>query len=225
VVVAGYAVTKFVDARGRDRSGLARPPFIVIAAKIVVLALLGAGFTYEMGVNRNLTVNAFFSNKAQGMPWVVVLLMIMFVVWNFVLSRTKYGRHLYAVGGNEEASRRAGIVVSRIRISVFVICSGMAAVSGLVAASLLQSVQSNAGAGNTLLLAVGAAVIGGTSLFGGHGRIIDAVLGGLVVAVIINGMSDLIQGSNSAGYEWIVTGAVLLLAAGFDAVVRRARSS
>jgi hypothetical protein len=97
--------------------------------------------------------------------------------------------------------------VSRIRISVFVICSGMAAVSGIVAASLLQSVQSNAGAGNTLVLAVGAAVIGGTSLFGGRGRIIDAVLGGLVVAVIINGMSDLIQGANSAGYEWVVTGA------------------
>jgi D-xylose transport system permease protein len=87
---------------------------------------------------------------------------------------------LYAVGGNEEASRRAGIVVSRIRISVFVICSAMAAVSGMTAASLLQSVQSNAGAGNTLLLAVGAAVIGGTSLFGGRGRMIDAVLGGLV---------------------------------------------
>ena len=97
----------------------------------------------------------------------------------------------------------------------------MAAVSGIGAASLLQSVQSNADAGNTLLLAVGAAVIGGTSLFGGRGRIIDAVLGGLVVAVI---MSDLIQGANSAGYEWVVTGAVLLLAAGFDAVVRRGRT-
>ena len=159
------------------------------------------------------------------MPWVVVLLVILFTVWHFVLSRTRYGRHVYAVGGNDEASRRAGIVVSRIRISVFVICSGMAAISGFVAASLLQSVQSNAGAGNTLLLAVGAAVIGGTSLFGGHGRIIDAVLGGLVVAVIINGMSDLIQGANSAGWEWIVTGAVLLLAAGFDAVVRRGRTT
>ncbi|MEV5967521.1 ABC transporter permease [Kribbella sp. NPDC051952] len=224
LVVAGYAAIKINDAAGRRRSGLSRPPYTVIAAKVVVLALLGTAFTYEMGVNRNLTVNAFFSNKAQGMPWVVVLLVIMFAVWNFVLSRTRYGRHVYAVGGNEEASRRAGVVVSRIRISVFVICSGMAAISGLVAASLLQSVQSNAGAGNTLLLAVGAAVIGGTSLFGGHGRIIDAVLGGLVVAVIINGMSDLIQGANSAGYEWVVTGAVLLLAAGFDAVVRRARS-
>ena len=225
VVVIGYAAIKISAANGRRRAGLSRPPFTVIAAKVVVLAVLGAAFTYEMGVNRNLTTNAFFSNKAQGMPWVVVLLVILFTVWHFVLSRTRYGRHVYAVGGNEEASRRAGIVVSRIRISVFVICSGMAAISGFVAASLLQSVQSNAGAGNTLLLAVGAAVIGGTSLFGGHGRIIDAVLGGLVVAVIINGMSDLIQGANSAGWEWIVTGAVLLLAAGFDAVVRRGRTT
>lgn len=222
--VVGYAAIKVNDALGRQRSGLSRPPFTVIAAKVVVLAVIGAVFTYEMGVNRNLSTNAFFSNKAQGMPWVVVLLVILFAVWNFVLTRTRYGRHVYAVGGNDEASRRAGVVVSRIRISVFVICSGMAAVSGMIAASLLQSVQSNAGAGNTLLLAVGAAVIGGTSLFGGHGRIVDAVLGGLVVAVIINGMSDLIQGANSAGYEWVVTGAVLLIAAGFDAVVRRQRA-
>jgi D-xylose transport system permease protein len=224
VFVVGYAAIKVNDALGRRRAGLSRPPFTVIATKVVALAAVGATFTYEMGINRNLSTNAFLSNKAQGMPWVVVLLVILFAVWHFVLSRTRYGRHVYAVGGNEEASRRAGVVVSRIRISVFVICSGMAAVSGLVAASLLQSVQSNAGAGNTLLLAVGAAVIGGTSLFGGHGRVIDAVLGGLVVAVIINGMSDLIQGANSAGYEYVVTGAVLLLAAGFDAVVRRGRA-
>jgi D-xylose transport system permease protein len=222
--VAGYAAIKVNDALGRRRAGLSRPPFTVIAAKVVALAVIGAAFTHELGINRNLTSTAFFSNKAQGMPWVVILVVILFVVLHFVLSRTRYGRHVYAVGGNEEASRRAGVVVSRIRISVFVICSGMAAVSGMIAASLLQSVQSNAGAGNTLLLAVGAAVIGGTSLFGGRGRIIDAVLGGLVVAVIVNGMSDLIQGANSSGYEWIVTGAVLLLAAGFDAIVRRART-
>jgi D-xylose transport system permease protein len=225
IFVLGYAAIKLIDARGRRQSGLPATPVVVIVAKVVVVALLGSAFTYEMGINRNLITNAFFSNKAQGEPWAVVLLVLLFVVWHFTLSRTRYGRHVYAVGGNEEAARRAGVVVSRIRISVFVICSGMAAVSGVVAASLLQSVQSNAGAGNTLLLAVGAAVIGGTSLFGGRGRMIDAVLGGLVVAVIINGMSDLIQGSNSSGYEWVVTGAVLLLAAGFDAVVRRGRST
>jgi D-xylose transport system permease protein len=224
LLVVGYAAIKLNDALGRRRAGLSSPPFTVIAAKVIAVAAVGAVFTYEMGIKRNLASTAFFSNKAQGMPWVVVLLVILFLVWNFVLTRTRYGRHVYAVGGNDEASRRAGVVVSRVRISVFVICSGMAAVSGMIAASLLQSVQSNAGAGNTLLLAVGAAVIGGTSLFGGYGRVIDAVLGGLVVAVVINGMSDLIQGANSAGYEWVVTGAVLLLAAGFDAVVRRARA-
>jgi len=215
-----YAAIKLNDAAGRRRAGLPAPPMAVIAAKVLALAALGALFTQVMNVNRNLTTNAFFNNKAEGMPWVVLLLIALFTTGNFVLTRTRYGRYLYAVGGNEEASRRAGIVVSRVRISVFVICSAMAAVSGLTAASLLQSVQSNAGAGNTLLLAVGAAVIGGTSLFGGRGRMIDAILGGLVIAVIINGMSDLIQGANSAGYEYIVTGAVLLLAAGFDAVVR-----
>lgn len=221
--VIGYAAIKLNDTLGRRRAGLPAAPPTVIAAKVGALVALGAAFTYEMGINRDLTTNAFFDNKAHGMPWVVVLLVVLYAVWNFVLRRTRYGRHVYAVGGNEEAARRAGVAVSRIRISVFVICSGMAALSGMVAASLLQSVQSNAGAGNTLLLAVGAAVIGGTSLFGGHGRIIDAVLGGLVVAVIINGMSNLIQGANSSGYEYVVTGAVLLLAAGFDAVVRRRR--
>jgi D-xylose transport system permease protein len=221
VFVSGYAAVKVNDALRRRRAGLPPVPYTVIAAKVAALAIVGAAFTYEMGLNRNLANNAFFSSRAEGMPWVVVLLVILYSWWNFALTRTRYGRHIYAVGGNDEAARRAGIPVSVIRISVFVIGSAMAAISGLVAASLLQSVQSNAGAGNTLLLAVGAAVIGGTSLFGGRGRVIDAVLGGLVVAVITNGMSDLIQGANSAGYEWIVTGAVLLLAAGFDAVVRR----
>jgi D-xylose transport system permease protein len=104
---------------------------------------------------------------------------------------------------------------------VFVICSTLAAVAGVVQASHLESVASNFGAGNTLLLAVGAAVIGGTSLFGGRGRIMDAVWGGLVVAVIQNGMGDLIKGANSQAWQWIVTGLVLLLAAGFDATSRR----
>jgi D-xylose transport system permease protein len=225
VFVLGYALVKLNDARNRRNAGLQAVPLSVIAVKVLFLAALGALFVYIMGINRILTQSAFFHNKSEGMPWSVLLIAILFVVWNFVLSRTRYGRHVYALGGNEEAAKRAGIVVSRVRISVFVICSGMAAVSGIVAASQLASVQSNAGAGNTLLLAVGAAVIGGTSLFGGRGRMIDAVLGGLVVAVITNGMSNLIQGTNASGAQEIVTGAVLLLAAGFDAVVRsRARA-
>jgi D-xylose transport system permease protein len=220
LVVIGYAAVKINDVNGRRKAGLVTAPATVIAAKVIALALLGSLFTWEMGRNRNLTQNAFFHNKSEGEPWVVLLLLILFLFWNFVLTRTRYGRHVYAVGGNAEAARRAGIVVSRIRISVFMICSGMAAVSAIAAASYIQSVAANAGAGNTLLLAVGAAVIGGTSLFGGRGRMIDAVLGGLIVNVIINGMSDLIKGSDAAGVENIVTGSVLLLAAGFDAVVR-----
>ena len=223
VIALGYAAIKLNDAANRRRAGLVPVPLSVIAVKVLALVVFGGLFVYIMGQNRILNNNTskfFPSAKSEGMPWSVLIIAILFVFWNFVLSRTRYGRHVYAVGGNVEAAQRAGIVVSRVRISVFVICSGMAAVSGIVAASQLSSVQSNAGAGNTLLLAVGAAVIGGTSLFGGRGRMIDAILGGLVVTVITNGMSNLINGANAAGWQEIVTGGVLLLAAGFDAVVR-----
>ncbi|HEY1485110.1 MAG TPA: ABC transporter permease, partial [Micromonosporaceae bacterium] len=220
VVTVGYALVKLNDANNRRKAGLRAVPLSVIAVKVIALGGLGALFMYIMGINRILTQNAFFHATSEGMPWSVVVIAVLFIIWNFVLGRTRYGRHIYALGGNEEATRRAGISVDRVRISVFVICSGMAAVSGVVAASQLSSVQSNAGGGNTLLLAVGAAVIGGTSLFGGRGRMIDAVLGGLVVTVIINGMSNLIKGTNAFGWQQIVTGGVLLLAAGFDAVVR-----
>ena len=132
----------------------------------------------------------------EGVPWVVLLIAVLLQLWTFVLGRTRYGRHVYAVGGNTEAARRAGIRVDRIRISVFVISSFMAAIGGVLLASNTHSVDANTGGGNTLLLAVGAAVIGGTSLFGGRGRPADAIIGGLVVAVIANGMADLVQGNN-----------------------------
>jgi D-xylose transport system permease protein len=225
VIVVGYAVLKLHDAHRRRRDGLPAVPTVATLAKTAAIGVLGAVFVYVMGLDRTLVKNAFFNSKSQGMPWSVVMIVLLFVGLNFVLGRTRYGRHVYAVGGNEEAARRGGIAVNRVRISVFVICSTLAALSGITAASELESVQSNAGAQNTLLLAVGAAVIGGTSLFGGRGRMIDAILGGLVVAVIQNGMSVLISGANSAGWEWIVTGLVLLLAAGFDAVARRVGST
>ena len=221
VIVAGYALIKLRTALARRTVGLVSEPTAVTVAKTAAIAVLGAVFVYVMGQNRAIQQNAFFTNKIQGMPWVVLLVAALLVALTFVLSRTRYGRHLYAVGGNEEASRRAGIPVDRIRISVFVICSTLAALAGVVQASQLESVSSSFGAGNTLLLAVGAAVIGGTSLFGGRGKISDAVLGGLVVAVIENGMGDLIKGPNSSAWQWIVTGLVLLLAAGFDATSRR----
>ena len=144
-----------------------------------------------------------------------------FVLWTFVLSRTRYGRHVYAVGGNTEAARRAGISVDRIRISVFVIGSFMASIGGIIAVSRANSVDPNTGGSNILLYSVGAAVIGGTSLFGGKGRMIDAIIGGAVVVVIQNGMANLVEGNNGSSVQYIVTGIVLLLAAAIDALSRR----
>jgi D-xylose transport system permease protein len=220
--VLAYAATKVLAARSRSREGLSAEPTAISLLKIVVLAVLGAGFVALMSENRSISHNAFFSSvNSSGMPWVVLVILVLFGGLTLLLGRTRYGRHVYAVGGNAEAARRAGIRVDRIRISVFVVGSVMAAIAGLLYASFSEGVQSDAGAGNTLLLAVGAAVIGGTSLFGGRGRVVDAVIGGLVVEVIQYGMANLIQGANASGWEEIVTGLVLLIAAGFDAVSRR----
>jgi D-xylose transport system permease protein len=149
---------------------------------------------------------------------VVPIVLVLLTVGTFVLARTQYGRHIYAVGGNAEAARRAGINVPKIRMSVFVICSSVAALGSIVMASKVGSVTPSAGGGNTLLFAVGAAVIGGTSLFGGKGRLRDAVIGGAVIAIIENGLGLLKQ---DAAVVSIVTGLVLLLAASVDALSRR----
>ena len=143
----------------------------------------------------------------KGVPIVVAVLFGLFIVLTFALTRTSWGRHVYAVGGNAEAARRAGINVPVIKLSCFVICSTLAAVAGILLASRDNSVSPTTGGQQTLLYAVGAAVIGGTSLFGGKGRIVDAIIGGLVVAVIDNGMSLLNQ---SPGRVYMVTGLVLL---------------
>ena len=144
--------------------------------------------------------------------------MVFLVIWTFVLDRTTYGRHVYAVGGNTEAARRAGIKVDRIRISVFAICSFMAAIGGIMVVSRDSSVDPNTGGSNILLYSVGAAVIGGTSLFGGKGRIIDAVhrRGGDRGDRQRHGA----DGPHS-GVKYIFTGLVLLLAASVDALARR----
>jgi D-xylose transport system permease protein len=146
---------------------------------------------------------------------------LLLIIWTFVQNRTAFGRYVYAVGGNAEAARRAGIRVGRITVACFVIGSGMAVVSGIIAASRLNSVTPDAGAGNTLLYAVAAAVIGGTSLFGGKGRARDAIIGGLVIAVINNGLGLL---GLQAEINYLITGFVLLLAASVDAISRRRRS-
>ena len=232
VVVVGYTVIKISAQRARRKRGLLGEPMPVLAGKVGGLAVGTLLFVYLLNQNRAINTKPIPTNvngtikfvtppPLEGVPWVVLVLVFFFVLWTFVLSRTRYGRHVYAVGGNEEASRRAGIPVDRVRVSVFVIGSLMAAVGGIMIGSNVAAVSVQNYSGNTLLLAVGAAVIGGTSLFGGKGRMIDAVIGGAVVEVIQNGMSNLVQGTNGSSVQYIVTGIVLLLAAAIDALSRR----
>jgi D-xylose transport system permease protein len=187
----------------------------IIAVRIASLAALAGVAVYVLNLERSRNP---FIISLKGVPVVVPIIVVLLVGLTFVLKRTRYGLHIYAVGGNREAARRAGINTDRIRVSAFAISSTLAAIGGIIAASRANSVDANTGGSNVLLYAVGAAVIGGTSLFGGKGRILDAVLGGAVVAVIDNGMALL---GLSAGEKFIFTGVVLLLAATVDALSRR----
>jgi D-xylose transport system permease protein len=215
LAVGGYAAIQLLRVRGRIRRGLVAEPMALVALRVGGLAVLLGGSVYVLNLERSRS--ALFASL-RGVPIVVPIIGVLLVFWTFILGRTAYGRHIYAVGGNREAARRAGINVDGIRISAFVICSTMAAIGGIVAASRANSVDPNTGGSNVLLYAVGAAVIGGTSLFGGKGRVLDAVLGGAVVTVIENGMGLM---GYSAGIKYVVTGTVLLLAAGVDALSRR----
>jgi D-xylose transport system permease protein len=218
VVVLGFAALEFYNYRRKKALNLANSPLGVVVVRVAAVAAVVLGVTYILSVNRSVNARAEIS----GIPYVLPLILVLLIVLTVVLKRTSYGRHIYAVGGNAEAARRAGINVDRIRISVFVVCSSLAALSGIIAASYAGKVSASSGAGNVLLYAVGAAVIGGTSLFGGKGRALDAVIGGVVVATIANGLGLLNQ---SSYINFLVTGGVLLLAASVDAISRRRRSS
>jgi D-xylose transport system permease protein len=215
LVVLAYAGTSFRRAATRRAGGLHADAWAVLGAKVAVLAVLLGAVTAYLSVERSRNP-ALTSIK--GLPLVVVLLLVLLVSLNFLLGRTSFGRHVYAVGGNAEAARRAGINVLRVRLTCFVLSSTLAAVAGLLLASRDNSISPTTGGAATLLYAVGAAVIGGTSLFGGKGKMLDAVLGGLVIGVIINGMGLLNQPSSVV---FMVTGLVLLVAASVDAVSRK----
>ncbi len=221
--VAGFALTQII----RQRNSHGTIPLSVVLAKIVGLAVIGALFVQALSSNR-----AFegAKRKLQGVPYAAPLVIILMLILTFVLTRTAYGRHLYAVGGNQEAARRAGINVIRIRMSAFVICGFLAGVGGIFLASRSNSVDPQTGGNKTLLLAVGAAVIGGTSLFGGKGRMLNSLLGGLVLALIENGLPLIGKAKplgfkeidfSQSGVAFIVTGLVLLLAASVDALSRK----
>ena len=215
VAMGGYAAVALLQAQRRRAKGLSAEPLAVLAVKVGGLALLTGIAVYVLNLERSRNALVI---SLKGIPWVVPIILILLVVLSFVLGRTAYGRHVYATGGNTEAARRAGIKTASIRTSVFMVCSTMAAVGGIIAASRANSVDPNAGGSNTLLYAVGAAVIGGTSLFGGKGKVRDAIIGGAVIAVIDNGMGLL---GYSAGIKFIVTGLVLLIAASVDALSRK----
>jgi D-xylose transport system permease protein len=156
----------------------------------------------------------------QGVPWVVLLVFGVLAAWTFVLGRTRFGRYIYAIGGNAEAARRAGVNLPRIRTFAFVLCSFTAGIAGVIYVSRLRSISTALDGGTLVLYAVAAAVIGGTSLFGGRGKALHAVLGGIVIAAIANGMGLL---GLDAASQYMVTAIVLLVAVTIDAVARRGR--
>jgi len=208
IITAVYALTVLGGVLGKRRAGVAIGRPWLVAAKLVGIA--GAAFG-----------TVAISNHAQvphGLPLAGVLVVFFLVVLTFLAKRTTFGRHVYAVGGNAEAARRAGINVPRIRILVFMISSAMAAVGGIILAANVNSVDLNFGGGTLLLNAIAAAVIGGVSLFGGRGEVRAAFLGALVIATVSNGL-------NTAGYAtgiiYMVTGVILLFAVTLDTIARR----
>jgi D-xylose transport system permease protein len=206
VVASGlYAAGTLTGVVTRRMHGIRTDNLTIVGIKIGVIAAIAL-----------LAVHV--SNKERGFPFAGVLILVLLVFWTYVAKRTTFGRHVYAVGGNAEAARRAGINVARIRITVFMISGAMAALGGVVASARLNSVDLNAGGGTLLLDAIAAAVIGGTSLFGGRGEVKSAILGALVIATLANGV-DLVGYASAT--KFIITGIILLAAVTLDTLSRR----
>jgi D-xylose transport system permease protein len=203
------------DAR-RRRSGLVALPVSLTIIKIAFLAVAGIVVVAICNVNR-----AHFGT-VEGVPWVIPIVLGVLALWTVLLERTRYGRYVYAVGGNPEAARRAGIGLASIRTWAFVLCSFTAGIGGLLYVSYLVGASNNINGGQLVLYAVAAAVIGGTSLFGGRGRVMHGVLGGLVIGGIYNGMYLL---GLPVQLQFIVTGGVLIVAVAIDSLSRRGASA
>ena len=214
VIVAVFAVyTWRGDARRRE-AGLTAPPAVLTLGKILLSLVGGVALVLLCNTDRGII------RPVYGVPWVVLLVFVVLAVWTFVLGRTQFGRYIYAIGGNAEAARRAGISLARIRTLAFVLVSFTAGIAGVVYASRLRSISTAIDGGTLVLYAVAAAVIGGTSLFGGRGKAVHGVLGGIVIAAIDNGMGLL---GFSASSKYMVTAVVLIVAVTIDAVARRNR--
>ena len=203
--IGGYALFQFRKRQVRLKNNLTTSPPTILFLQIAVLAIISL-------------VTVYYANLNRGVPSVAVFVILLFVVLTYVVDGTRYGRYLLAVGGNKEAARRAGISVELIRTSVFVISGLMAAIGGMILSIRLGSVSTSFDAGSLLLNAIAAAVIGGTSLFGGRGKIYSALLGALIISAVDNGMGLL---GLSSGVKFIVTGLVLLSAVVLDSFSRR----
>ena len=203
--------TSFWDRRRRTRAGVPNRAISLVWIKLAVIAVLGGAAVAILNLNRSQSVIPI-----EGVPVIVPVVLTILWLGTFLLDRTRFGRYVYAIGGNAEAARRAGIKVRWIKWWCFVICSGLAVLAGLFAQARIGSVDGAAGR-DIVLSGVAAAVVGGVSLFGGRGRLVHAAIGALVIAVIINGLALL---RLEAGINLLVTGGVLILAATVDAVSR-----
>ncbi len=215
VVVVGYAAYTLVKSLRAQAKGLAADRIELVLLRAAVLAAIGVVITYFANQNRN--TNNF--KKIEGLPYAATVPIALMIVTTIALSKTTWGRHLFATGGNQEAARRAGIDVRHIKVSAFTVNSAFAALGGIFLASNTGGAQLDLGAGNILLFAVAAAVIGGTSLFGGRGKPRDAILGALVIVIIPNGIG--LKPNLGVQHQEVITGAVLLIAAAVDALSRR----
>jgi len=216
LIVAFLGVRMWLHESRRRASGLVAPPASLTILKIAATAAAGVVLVVICNTNRGRLI------PIKGVPWVVLIVLGVLAAWTFLLGRTKFGRYVYAIGGNPEAARRAGINLAKIRTFCFVLASFTAGIAGIVYASRLRSVSTALDGGTLVLYSVAAAVIGGTSLFGGRGKPIHAVLGGLVIAAIDNGMG--LQGYSAAA-KYVVTALVLLAAVTIDSVARRNATS
>jgi D-xylose transport system permease protein len=223
VVLVGVSGTSmWLRAARRRRQGLVAPPASVIAIRIALMALVGAAVVAICNVNRGTSLK-----QVQGVPWVIPVVLVVLGVWTLVLGRTRYGRYVYAIGGNPEAARRAGVSLAGIRTWCFALCSATAALGGILLGSFFYGEYSTntADPGQLVLYTVAAAVIGGVSLFGGRGKAIHGVLGGLLIGGIAYGVSLLSLGSLSTPLQYILPGAVLLAAVMIDVLSRRGSGS
>jgi simple sugar transport system permease protein/D-xylose transport system permease protein len=211
LIAGGLFATGFLNAQARRKAQLSGASNQLLLARSVAVLVIGLVAVFYL-----------YSGGGRGIGWMFVFFLVLVIAMHYVFTRTGFGRSMFAVGGNEEAARRAGINVRRVYASAFILCSTFAALGGVLASARLAAVNQQSGGADVNLNAIAAAVIGGTSLFGGRGSAISALLGILVIQAISNGLTLL---NLNSSYRFMITGGVLLLAVAVDSVARRSRAS